>query len=370
MFYLKKDTILMKILDRYITKILLIYTLSVMAIWIGIYILFNFINEVDLIGQQNYTTLSAVIYVTADLPAVIYSHSSVIILLGCLLGLGHLATTSQLVVIRGCGISIMQIAQKVIVTALIFVFSVILLGEFVAPISTEHAESYKAKALGHNVASANRQGFWLKDGDTIINVKENFDGNTFGDVTLIKLNSANQLDSIFYSDKAVFNEGNLSLDKTKYYQLKQAEKFTNIQSKNHQKYSTKVLFDQALIDALKKEPKELSSLELYKYKTFLAKNSLASEPFEVELYKRMVKPLTLVAMLMLSMLFIFGSLRDATLGKKIFLGVVISLFFQLSSRIGGVVSLRFNYDPLFSAFAPTIIALLIAFLLLKKKSRG
>jgi hypothetical protein len=30
-----------------------------------------------------------------------------------------------------------------------------------------------------------QQGFWLKDGNTIINVKENFDGRVFGDVTLI-----------------------------------------------------------------------------------------------------------------------------------------------------------------------------------------
>jgi hypothetical protein len=40
----------------------------------GVYALFNFINEINLIGQHNYTTLSAIIYVAADLPAVIYSH--------------------------------------------------------------------------------------------------------------------------------------------------------------------------------------------------------------------------------------------------------------------------------------------------------
>jgi lipopolysaccharide export LptBFGC system permease protein LptF len=45
---------------------------------------------------------------------------------------------------------------------------------------------------------------------------------------------------------------------------------------------------------------------------FLADNNLTSSAFEIELYKRLVKPITLVAMLLLSMLFIFGSLRDAT----------------------------------------------------------
>lgn len=360
----------MKILDRYITKTLLFYTLNVMVVWIGVYALFNFINEVDLIGQQDYTTLSAVIYVAADLPTVIYAHSSIIILLGCLLGLGHLASTSQLIIVSSCGVSIMQIVKKVIIIALMFIFAVIFLGEFVAPITTEYAESYRAKALKRNVSTSSRQDFWLKDGNTIINAKKIFDGNVFADLTLIKLNSVNQLDSIVYSDKAVFSKGNLVLDKTKYYQLKQTEKFIDIQSKDYQKYSTKTLLNKALIDTLKKEPEELSSWELYKHMTFLADNNLASEPFEVALYKRIVKPFTLVAMLMLSMLFIFGSLRDTTLGKKIFLGVIISLFFELSSRIGSVVSLRFGYDPLFSVSAPTIVVLLVAFLLLRKKSRG
>ncbi len=358
----------MKILDRYIAMTLLIYTLSVMGIWVGVYALFNFINEVDLIGQQNYTIVSAIIYVVADLPAVIYSHSSVIILLGCLLGLGHLASTSQLIVVRSGGLSIMQIVQKVVIIALLFIFTVMLLGEFIAPVTEKYAESYKTKSLGYAVSNVSRQGFWLKNDDTIINVKKNFGGNIFGDVTLIKVNDKYQLDSVFYSKKAVFNKGNLNLEKAKHYQLKLDGKLTNIQSNDYQRYDTSVSFDQGLIDSLKKEPEELSSWELYRHMVFLDDNYLASGAFKVELYKRLVKPITLVAMLMMAMLFIFGSLRDATLGKKIFLGVVISLFFELSSRIGGVISLRFDYDPLFSASVPTIVALTIAFLLLKRKS--
>jgi hypothetical protein len=43
-------------------------------------------------------------------------------------------------------------------------------------------ESFRTKALGKNVSTVSQQGFWLKDGNTIINVKENFDGRVFGDV--------------------------------------------------------------------------------------------------------------------------------------------------------------------------------------------
>lgn len=358
----------MKILDRYIVKTLLFYTLGVMGVWIGIYGLFNFIDEIKFIGQYNYTTLSAIIYVVADLPAVIYSHSSVIILLGCLLGMGHLAASSQLIVIRGCGVSIMQISKKAVNAALMFIFVVILLGEFAAPLSVQYAESFKAEAMGQKTAAMSQAGFWLKDDNTIIHVGKNFDGQVFGDVTLIQLGKTNQLDAIFHTDKALFDGNDLNFEKTKHYQFDQSDQFTKIQSKDMQKYNAKVSFDQTLIEALEKAPNELSSWELYKHIDFLKDNNLTSDTFEVELYKRLVKPITLVAMLLLSMLFIFGSLRDSSLGKKIFLGVIIALFFELSSRIGGAVSLRFEYDPLLSASVPSLLVLVVALFLLKRKS--
>jgi lipopolysaccharide export system permease protein len=140
--------------------------------------------------------------------------------------MGHLAATSQLVVIRGCGVSIMQISKKAVKAGLMFIFMVILLGEFIAPFTTQYAESFKIKALGKNVSTVSQQGFWLKDGNTIINVKENFDGRVFGDVTLIKLNKVNQLDSIVHSDKALFDNDNLKLEKAQHYQFSQHDKFT------------------------------------------------------------------------------------------------------------------------------------------------
>ena len=360
----------MKIINTYIAKTLLTYTLGVMLVWLSVYTFFQFINEISLIGEHNYTTFSAVIYVLAELPSIAYSHASTIILLGCLLGLGHLTSTSQLIIVRSSGTSILQIATKTLSAALFFIFIATLLGELVAPTATEYAKSYRDNLLGRNTSAVSRQGFWLKDGNTIINVKKNFDGHRFGNVTLIQTNKEHHLDAVLHADKATLDGNKLNLEKVKHYQLKQEGEFTKIQSKNHRNYNIDIAFDQSLIDTLKKEPREFSALGLYKYIVFLDGNGLTSEAFKVELYKRIIRPVTLMAMLMLSMLFIFGSLRDATLGKKIFLGIIISLFFELSSRLGGVISLRFNYDPLFSASAPTLVALAIAYLLLRKKSLG
>ena len=359
----------MKILDRYIVKTMAFYTLSVMFIWLGVYAFLNFINEANSIGHADYTAINAMFYVVLDLPSVAYAHSSVIILLGSLLALGHLAATSQLIIVRSSGTSIMGITTIVVKVALVFISVLILMGELIAPMATEYAENSRSKALGQNVQTKSQQGFWVKDNNSIIHVNKNFDGHLFGDVTLIKLKNSNTLESVTHADSAIFDGKNLKLEQGDNYQIsKNQKKFYRIEPDYLKQKKIQVSFDQEFISSLSKEPYELSTWHLLKKINFLAENNLATDAFEVELYKRIVKPFTLVAMIIFSMLFVFGSLRDASLGKKVFLGLMLSLTFELFSRIGSVLSLRLDYNHFLIASIPTLIVLIFALILLKRKS--
>ncbi|MBE8189830.1 MAG: LPS export ABC transporter permease LptG [Candidatus Thioglobus sp.] len=358
----------MKILERYIVKTMAFYVLAVLFIWLCVYGFLNFINEVDDIGVANYTTLKAMIYVAMDLPAVAYSHSSMIILLGSLLAFGHLSSTSQLIIARASGLSILQIAQIVVKAALFFAFIIIIFGELVVPISTQSAEGQRKKALGINIMAENQQGFWLKDGDFIINVKENFDGKFFKDIMLINTKKLQQLDEIIQAQRAVFDGENLHLEKIKRYKLNYDNGFVGFKYQPQSNWTAKVSFDRSLINGLEKEPYELSTWNLYQQIDFLTNNNLIASAFEVEFYKRLVRPITLATMILFSLLFVFGSLRDASMGRNIFIGLVISLCFELISRIGGVLSLRFDYNHAVTAFLPTLIALVLVLYFLRMKS--
>jgi len=360
----------MKILDRYIIKTMAFYTLAVLFIWLGVYAFLNFLTEVEKIGQANYTIIEAAIYIVLDLPSVIYAHSSVIILLGSLLALGHLASTSQLIIVRGSGISIINITKIVIKIALVFIVIATLIGELLVPITNQSAENSRAKALGHNIQAKSQEGFWVKDNQSIIRVGKNFDGHLFSDIMLINLKNNKTLASVSQTDKALFDGESLTFEKTNLYKFneKDEQQFYNFDVDHLTQYKLPVTFDQGFITSLRKEPYDLSTWNLYKQISFLTTNGLASDSFEVELYKRLVKPFTLVAMIVFSMLFIFGSLRDASLGKKIFLGLMLSLFFELFSRISGVLSLRFDYNHFLLASMPTLIVLVSAYILLKRKS--
>ena len=158
----------MKIRDRYITKTIRNYTLAVLLIWLSIYSFFNFLGELDNIGQVDYTVLQAFKYILLQMPEVVYKQASPIILLGCVLGMGYLATSNQLIVLRVSGNSVLKLTALTIKTALIFVIMIMAFGEIFAPIASEEAEKSRAKALGQNFIIS-QECFCIRDGENYFN---------------------------------------------------------------------------------------------------------------------------------------------------------------------------------------------------------
>jgi len=357
----------MKIRDRYINKTLRNYTLVVLLIWLSIYSFFNFLGELNSIGQFDYTVLEAFKYIILQMPEVAYKQASPIILLGCVLGMGYLSTTNQLVVLQVSGNSVLKLTALTVRTALIFVFMIIAFGEYIAPIASEEGEKGRTKALGQSFASQNQEGFWIREGGNYLNVEKNIDGNHFVGVTIIEVKS-NKITSVVKSEDATFDGKSLKMDDTDIFSINNSTDIDEISLKERNSYNKIVSFDQDLINSLKKEPDELTTRNIYKQIQFLSDNKLNSGIYKVELYKRAIKPITLVAMILLAMLFVFGSTRDVSLGRKIFFGVSLSLSFEMLSRIGGAMALSLDFNPMISAVLPTTVVMVIAITLLIRKS--
>jgi len=358
----------MKIRDRYIAKTLLTYTLIVLLVWISVYSFFNFLTELRSVGTQNYTILEAFKYIVLQMPEVAYEQAPPVILLGCVLGMGHLATTGQLLIFRVAGLSILKITWLTVKNALIFIFIIIVFGETLAPILTKYSESVRSIALGNNNLSISQNGFWIRDGNNFINVENNIDGQLFSEITIIEINSLNEIERVIKSENALFDGNSLNMSTNEIFTIGKSGIFDNISLKERNSYDKTVSFDHDLIESLEKEPNDLTTWTIIKQIQFLSDNKLRSGVFEVELYKRLVRPLTLIAMILLAMLFIFGSSRDATLGRKIFFGVALGLSFELFSRIGRAVALSFDFSPLFISVLPSVIVMVISITLLANKS--
>jgi len=358
----------MKITDRYITKTLFNYTIIVLIVWVSIYSFFNFLSELNSVGKNGYSILSAFTYIILKLPEVAYKQASPIILLGCILGMGHLASTGQLLIFRVSGVSILRITMQTIKNSLIFIIFFISIGEFLAPISSNYAQISKATAMGNSIVSQSQNGFWIRDGVNFINVKNNVDGSLFSGITVIEVNSANMIERVIKSEKALFDGSSLNMNGAKIFSIDDSSFFDEVSLKERNSYNKIVSFDQDLVKSLEKEPEDLSTWTLFKQIRFLSDNKLRAGVFEVELYNRIIQPVTLIAMVLIAMLFIFGSTRSVTLGRKIFFGVVLGLSFEMFSRVAGAMALSFDFSPLLSSMVPSILIMFIALTLLIQKS--
>ncbi len=349
----------MNILNRYIAKTLLLYASVVMTVLVSVFAFFKFLEEVDNVGVAGYELSEALIYIGLLLPSMVYVLSSLIILLGCIIGLGNLAASSELVAMRSLGISTAAMTRTTLTVGVLLVVVTMLIGEFIVPVASHKAKEFRTQAMQQGNIAPAHQGFWLKDNQKIIRIENNIDGLHFKNVTFVKLKQPSVLDGVLFSPTAVFNGSTITLDKTQHTKVDARAPIAKITQKHYDTYSMAVSFDQDFVSLLKKDPDELTLWQLDTHIKFLTRNHLSSDIYEVEFYRRLTQPLTLIAMIMLAIPFVFGSLRNASLGRKIFLGVAMSLFFELISRMSSVLSLSFNYNYLLSALLPATLVLSI-----------
>ena len=132
------------------------------------------------------------------MPEVAYDQAYALILLGCILGMGHLATTGQLLIFRVSGASVLKITWLTVKNAMLFLFILILIGETFSPTLTEYAKIERSDALGQTSFSGSQDGFWIRDGDNFINVENNVDGSIFDGITVIEVNKENKIKRMIY----------------------------------------------------------------------------------------------------------------------------------------------------------------------------
>ena len=156
-------------LDRYIGSSVLIAILAVLGIILGLASLFAFIDEVGNV-TDTYTVMDVLSFVALTAPRRLYEMMPMAGLIGCLIGLGGLASNSELTIMRAAGVSIGRIVWAVMKPMLLLMACSVLIGEYVAPPSEATAQANRALAQGSGDAQSARHGLWHRQGDEFIHI--------------------------------------------------------------------------------------------------------------------------------------------------------------------------------------------------------
>ncbi len=345
----------MGILTAYLLRTILGSTLLVMLVLLALAGLFEFIGQLE-DTQGNYGIPQALLYAALRLPQLSFEMLPIAALIGALLGLGGLATSSELVVMRTAGISVRRLAGMVALSGGVLLVVTALIGEFIGPPLDYFARSMRNEARFEREESISGNDMWVKDGQVILNLERINTEFEFGSIYLYRFNDDRTLRSIARAENSGIDDDDNWVLQNLRETLFGAGK---IQATSSPVAVETFDVNSELLGITLVKPVSLSARGLLSYVRYLRRNGLAAERYESELWSRVARTTTVLIMPVLALAFVFGSLRSSGYGTRLMLGVLIGLAYFLASEMLANSGQVFDLDPAIVSWLPSAALLLV-----------
>lgn len=351
----------MRKIDRYVMSTVGGAMFLVMVVVLSLDLIFALIAELD-DTRGDYQTLEALMHVLLTLPRRIYDYLPLGAFMGCLVGLGTLASSSELTVIRAAGVSVKRIVWSAMKPALVVVLLGVLIGEYVAPSAERLAQSQKAVALGagNNVASAS--GIWHREGDTFIHLNAVQPNGVLHGISLFGFNEDRWLVSASFAKRGIYLGDHWQLENVTTTKL--SENGTSQVTQRSMRWESGLSPD--VLSVLIVDPEDLSISGLYTYASYLGEQDLNAANYWLAFWKKVLMPLGTAVMVMVAISFIFGPLRSVTMGFRVFTGLIVGLLFKYMQDLLGPMSVVFGFNPVIAILLPIAINAVVGVVLMRR----
>lgn len=343
----------MRLLDRYLMRQILWFTLLVMAVLVCLAGLFVFIEQQDDVGTGSFGMLDAFSVTLLNLPGQAFQLLPVAALIGALVGLGNLARGSELIVIRAAGVSIARVALAAAGAGLILFAAGAFVGEVLAPPLEAYADELKTFAKFDKFSFAGRAGIWVKDGDRIVSIAQQSSDSSFGGIYVYSVTDGadgrQRLAALAHADSAQLVSGQKWRLKNYADSLLGDE---GVATRHLPVFDVESEVSPEFLGIAVVNPGELPIRGLYRYVQHLKANGLETRSWEVALWSRIARSLSTILMCMLAVPFVFGPLRSAGAGSRTVIGIVVGVVYFLVNRLLENSGDVYDLDPLIVAWLP------------------
>jgi len=353
-------------IDRHIRKSVLMAMLVVIGLMVIVDLIFSLAEELSN-SDENYSVLNALTFVLWTTPTGIYEFLPYSALGGALIGLGILASNNELIVIRAAGVTTGRIVWAVMKPTLMIMLLSLLLGEYISPRLEQTAESAKAIQRSGEATISSGTGDWRKIGDEFIHINAIAPGGEllYG-VTRYRVNADRELMTSSFAQTADFVEDG----DTGYWQLSNVQETVFSAQRLTTNQRDQELWDvdlsPELLSVLLVEPDRQSISGLYRFAQFFDSEGLESGTYFLAFWKKLLQPLSTAMLVLLAVSFVFGPLREATMGYRVFVSILIGLVFTIVQQMMEPASLLYGFSPLLAVLAPIVLCALVGVLLLQR----
>ncbi len=354
----------MRILDLYIGRIIASTTFLTLCVFVFLSGIIKFVEQIRSVGKGSYDLSHAALYVLYAVPRDVELFFPMSALIGGLIGIGMLASNSELVVMQAAGLSRLNIIKSVMKSATVLIFISMIVGEWIAPVGEASARQIKAQAISGGSLISSVGGTWAKDGDYFVHINEVEDTGTLNGVQIYRFDEQLKLSSWLSADKAIYQKKSWML--VNVVDTFIADQKVTTETSQIKDWNSSLTPDKLGVVTVK--PESLSIRGLLEYLDYLEENQQDPSRYQLAFWRKIAQPATVAVMLLLALSFIFGPLRSVSMGARITMGVATGILFFITNEVLGSVSLVYQLSPMLGALMPSIIFTSIALYFMKKQS--
>jgi lipopolysaccharide export system permease protein len=318
-------------------------------VFFGLELVFRVLDEAKL-PHINYTAKEIAWVSISGMPRRVYLDLPLMVLIAVAAGLGGLAQSSELTILRAAGLSIRQIFVKII-----WVLSPILIASIVvAEYGMPSAERFSQALKDANVSGGAKDSVWTRESGRYVLLE----GAPDGSVRLwkqIEMSDSRSEIARFTASEAVSFQGNR-------VELADALVLTfgddQILAESRALSQTSNLTERQ-VRWLVQNPDALSLSELWDAASYLSDEGLNARAHSQLFWQRLLLPVTLIVLALLASATAFGSMRSLSMSTRVLLAVLLGLVFKYAMDMASPAVFLAGGHPSLAIFLPLFIPLLL-----------
>lgn len=347
-------------LDRYIARNVLGAIIVVQLVLLGLDLVITYINDLDDV-EEGYGAFEVLLYLLMRTPWRFYQYAPVAVLIGALIGLGSMASSNELTVMRAAGRSLTRILWGVMKPIILVVAVVLLIAEYVSPRTEQYASAWRLEQRQGEGAILTQSGGWQREGDSVYRFGAIRADDTVLDLTRYRF-EGHELREATVAERAVWREGSWLLTNvatTRFFPDRtEAER---IAEQTWQTDLTPAQLNRLLLPIDSQAPSEL-----WAYARFLHGQGLQATQPLLYFWQKMLMPLTMASLVLVAASFVFGPLRTVAAGTRVFYGVIVGLLFKYLQDLLAPASTLFGFSPVWAVLLPTLLSTGLGLYLLRR----
>jgi lipopolysaccharide export system permease protein len=352
----------MRILDRYLAWAVMSGTLLTLAGLLPLMGVFILSDELDAIGTERYGLTEAMLFTLLSLPRYLYQLFPIATLIGALIGLGALASHSELVAMRAAGISVGRLVRSAMLGGLVLAIIAVVLGELVAPVAEQRGVELRRQALSGDVAQLTPYGFWAIDDGAYVNIREVRSGTSLRDIRIYRVDAAEGTLEASHAEGARYENGRWLLEGIALSRVDGE----GVRVERVEQAEWDSMLDPGLLKVVVADPRALPVWGLYKYIRFMSVNKQDASAYEIAFWGKVLHPVLTLSMILIAIPMLLGSSRSTGMGRRMLAGILVGLVYYLVSRTFAYLALLFGMNAFLAAIAPPVLFIGAAMLLLRR----